>query len=525
MHQFPRRRYLGRELPHADRLTEDLQPLAEKAAGGINEQDVQAGVFTYARLESSCYYEGTLLAYDVSLSVETGANTYAKVDATGPDGSAANVQESMAWQQLQDIDDDSVLASTLNTGEDTLLVFGHVVYAVREAGATYTSQDQSRLQFAIGLDDSVVDYTCTGVLFPPDPPAREIYRGAVAFDPANDFDYRHVQRQQNGTGLANHLHAARMICTVPVSEGLHTVSVVGRRVPRHDGKVDNTGTGSEVQVYSRQLAVLRLKGWSKAENTFAAPTTVPVFEDGDTLSATAIQTNRLTPLVAAHNDLTEAAVLRGAFRHEHLPSVVQDVSFVQLTPAAAVDLPAFTTYVGHADTTSTPGVAGWQRISDGAGKYLTDTNSGAGWDITNTAGALVVLANVAVKRIWVVGSREDQVVGFFIIRYKDSTGTWNYVGVSEAPITPRNESDPVGADGATRISATPNQNPCEDDEPLMWVVSTADLIAVNPNATTIQEIEVVAATWDASIGGGLTVKMSTQNAALHVLVLKGVDLA
>lgn len=68
-----------------------------------------------------------------------------------------------------------------------------------------------------------------------------------------------------------------------------------------------------------------------------------------------------------------------------------------------------------------------------------------------------------------------------------------------------------------------DQNYCEEDVALLWVFDTAVLLASNANASTIKNIEVVCATYDAT-HGGLTVNMETQKATLSAFMLKGVTL-
>jgi hypothetical protein len=161
-------------------------------------------------------------------------------------------------------------------------------------------------------------------------------------------------------------------------------------------------------------------------------------------------------------------------------------------------------------------------VSNGAGTDLYVDAGGGGFVLTGNDGVLVVLANVEVKELGVTASNESRAVGLFLIRYRDSTGTWNYLGETEVALTPRNQTEVEQADGSDYFGSA-GYNPSYEDVPLLWVVDTAALLVTNPNASTIQRIEVVQATHDGT-GTGLTVNMRTQRACLTAFLLKGVSL-
>jgi hypothetical protein len=527
-HIFTPRAFKNREVADPVKLSEAIRWIAEKAASGLGEQDfssTEAGgakLFTFAKLEADCYYAAYQYRARVSMNLTLTANKYAKQNALGPGANTATVQDTPAWQVITDDVTGTRMEKSIATGEDILVVFAQTQAASWKgppnSGATDLTEAPLRLQYALRVDGVVMDDTITGAAHMPDWPPRQVYSGIKADVNTNDFDFRHRFWQANGTGLSNYIQPARLTRTIPVVEGTHVVDVVARRLPYSNFQIDNDGEGSSVQVYNRRLFVLRLKGWSKWSG--GGPSlTVADFQTGDVLSNTSLLADRLTPIKNALSDVDESAAMRGCFRNEHLPSVVAFGTVTTLASDTATTLFAYSTYNGYDSTT------GWWQVLDTLGNALLVDAGGAG--ITVTDGVLVVLANVQVPRIWVPNNDEPKSVGLFCIRYKDNANVWNYLGETEAAITPRNPSSVEGQDrggGATDPLTTPgNMNDCDEDVPLMWVVDTRQLIIDNPSATIIKAIEVVGATHDASASGNL-VKMQTQRGILTAFLLKGVTL-
>lgn len=519
-HIFPRKAYKAGEAADPVALNKDIQSIVEKAAAGLGEQDLASAVLTAANIGANAYVQAYETKQGVTLGLTAAGTGYAKQNPAN----AATVLYSAEWQVITDITSAAELAKTLTTGEDKLWILAQTQMAgwlgtLGDALAALShSDDPYRVQVALRVDEGVVEDTITGTRLFPDYPPRQLYTGAQATSTSNDFDFRHVLWQKNGVGLPNHLQPCRVSKVVPVSEGSHTVSVVVRRLPKENFDLDNDGDGSCMQVFNRRLFILQLKGSSKS--TASSPTlTTPAFnEDGQVLSAASLLTDRLNVIRDGLNDVPEAAIQRGALMAPHLPSCVKYVDCEVLAPSGTVVIPAPSTYNGYGTAT------GWQVVTDGAGTSLMVDNGGAGFTLTGNAGVIVVLANVQVVRLNVAANRTDYIAGVFIIGYKDNINVWNYVAETEAVITPRNESDPIGADGSTRLAGiTAGQDKCDEDVPLLWVVDTAVLLAANANASLIKEIKVFQATYDMT-RAALSVNMETQRGSLTAAYLLGVTL-
>lgn len=519
-HIFPRKAYKAGEVADPDALNKDIQQIAEKAAAGLGEQDLVAGVLTAARIGANAYVQAYETKQGVTLGLTDGATGYAKQSPAN----SATVLYSAEWQVVGNITTAAELSKTIATGEDKLWILAQTQMAGWSAalgdpvGSLLHSDDPYRVQVALRVDEGVVEDTITGTVPFPDYPPRQLYAGAEAVSTSNDFDFRHMMWQKNGVGLPNHLQPCRVSRVVPVSEGSHTVSVVVRRLPKENFDLDNNGLGSCMQVFNRRLFVLRLKGSSKS--SASSPTlTTPAFEDGDVLSVASLLTNRLNVVRDGLNDVPEAAIQRGALFAPHLPSCVKYVDCEVLVPAAAQVISATSGYLGY----GSQNVPSWREINDGAGTALMVDNGGAGFTLTGNAGVIVVLANVQVVRLNVSANRTDYIAGVFIVGYKDNANVWNFIAETEAVITPRNESDPIGADGLRLQGITAGQDNCDEDVPLLWVVDTAVLLAANANASLIKEIKVFQATYDMT-RGALSVNMETQRASLTAVYLLGVTL-
>ena len=532
-HIFPKKSFRNKEIAIKGDFDDTLMALAEKASSGLNEHDLSsvepaggAKLIPITSLEAGVYYAAYERKVAQSMRLTAGGvNFYAMPGAVGVHNTAT-IADSTEWQPITDDVTAVPLSKTITTGEDILCVFAQIQSAGWKgdlrATPTLASDDEYRLQYAIRVDGVVYEDTITGMSQFPEAPPQQFYNGCAAVSPTSDFDYRHKMWQQNGIGLPNHLQPARLTRTIPVVEGEHRVEIVARRPMRLNGKVDNGGAGSSMQAYNRRLFVLRIKGWSKFSGTSVPSLSIAPWDEGEVVSSANLNTARVVPVKNALNNVSEAAIQRGALRSEHLPSVVAFTTVqVLLNPSVVVCTGATaSTYAGWGSA------VGWQQIHDGAGNTLAVVNT-----FTLSPGVMVVLANVEVVTIvtTVAASIENKIVGNFIIRYKDSTNAWNYVAETEVSLTPRNQTRDIGsADPAYNLVSnySPAMQPIREDVALMWTFDTDALLAINPNASTIKAIEVMCATFDASQSPPvLSVNMTTGRASLTAFLLKGVPLA
>ena len=277
-----------------------------------------------------------------------------------------------------------------------------------------------------------------------------------------------------------------------------------------DYLVDSDGDGTTVQLFNRRFFILRIKGVSA--HTGGVPSVgVEVFEDGQVVEAADINASGFTALQTVVNDLGTEAVERGAFRNEHLPSMVYGPKAVAITPGNPTS--AITgAYPGY----NTNGAA-WDIIDDGLGVNLRITGPTAGeWDLSANPGTFIVLANVRVAYVkWVAPlapASNNQALGCLALRFTNASGTTTLLGETEVYVNGH----------AFDNEATEGSVDLDIDVPLMWVVDSADL---GSNDKHITRVEVVGTVWNGNNGILPGVEMKTQQGFITGFVLKGVSVA
>lgn len=516
-HTFPKRRFRPGEVADPDVLNEAFQDIVPKLAGRIGEQDISTDVKGKLAVADEAYYDAHQIVKGSNPDLTDAAaagHPYATIDGDGGADPPATVEDSVSWQSLQDEGGTDVMALDIDCGEgDTLVMFAQAQhFAWKGTGPTDAADIDAplKLQYAFEVDGAVVENSITGAAVWPDPPPQQWYRATPA---SNEFDYRHIQYLQNTLGIAHAAGASRILYATQIQSGSHTVALKARRLPMSDYKIDSAGDGTTVQVFNRRLFVLRIKGQSPRSDT-GSQLVVDVFSDGDTLAATSITTNGFTKLATEVNDLDSGNIARGAFRSEHLPSMVYGPKAVAIYPAG----PAADTFIGTYPGYGTNS-AGWGIVNDGAGNDLSLTGPTAGqWDLSANPGTLVVLANVQVNYVKWTGasapSTDTRALGVLALRMKNAAGTYTLLGETEVVINGHNFDNNFFLTDSAAI---------EIDVPLMWVVDSADLSALDKH---IAQIDVVGCVWDGAAGTAPPdVEMGTQRGMLTAFVLKGVHLA
>jgi hypothetical protein len=516
-HIFPPRKFVDGEVADPVKIVEITQPLVAKLTGRLNEHDVYAATggtntFPYAKLDGSVYYG----VEQVSDSVDpdfTDAAAAGYPWATPNQANCWTLLDEPAWAVVDnDTSPGHSLTVTLSTGEDKLAIFAQIQYAAWFGDATGafaktapSASNPLRIQFAIRVDGAVIEETITGAALWPDPAPQPFYR-VEAENTTNEYDFRQIRYVQNAAGLSSALRSVRLTWAMPVMEGSHTVEVVARRIPQSDGKTEENGSGVVVQALNRWINVLQVKGHAKGDGT-APSLAVSALEDGETATLANLFTSRLYAIRDTVNDLDASALERGALRHEHLASVVASADAKAITPNSSV--PVGGTYPGFGTSS-----AQWQVVNDGVGANLEITNGGSGWDVSAGNGFLVVMANVQLYRInWSAAPSTDvRAIGCFALAYTDQGGTRNIPRVAEVYFN-GHHPDASGINNDIR--------PIEDDVPLMYVVSFADLRTLG--VTSISKIEAVASKWDGAAGvSPAPVEVRTKYGSLYAFLLKGV---
>lgn len=445
-----------------------------------------------------------------------GGEFYADPDSVFADDVAVLSTQGQ-WQSLIDQNDSTQKMSlSFTSGDDILVIIAQAQhfawYGADTTLVTYEPPSWNtalRIQYALKVDDVLLDNTVTGAFFFPDAPPQQWYRATPTLSTA-DFDYRHIQYVQDTIGTNNACMPVSLFYAVPVQSGAHDVELVARMLPGIDYKTPEDGDGVTVQVFNRQLFVLRLRGESSYAGT-TPTTTVSAFDDGTTFTIANLFTNGQYRIRDTLNDVEPQHIERAALRNEHLPSLVYGPKTKVLTDASATATVS-TTYPGY----GTDGV-GWTTVAGAAGNLEVTGPTAGEWDLDANPGLFVVLANVQVPYLkWKVGwggSRVDtRALGILAIATTDHGGTRTVHGISEAYVNSHNR-DPYD---------TTLMHDIDVDIPLMLVIDSDDLAA--GDAKKIAKVEVLASTWNAVDGSTPFVDMKCQRAGLCAFVLKGVHL-
>lgn len=525
-HTFPRRRYRPNEVVDPSKITEEVQLVATKLNGRLNEHDIDgADLKAKVPVADGAYY-GAHQAVKVSSPHwrRGGGHYYAAPTGDPAEDDVAAVADSVGWQVLQDEGGTDTIHVNIDASEgDKLFVLALAQWCAWSYSSTTSGtldEDVAavysiplRLQFGVRLDGAVVDETITGAAMFPDAPPQQWYRATVSAASADDYDYRHLDYLQNTTGMPMAVHACRVTTSAEVSAGNHTVELVARRLPPHDYKVDNAQKGQGVRVFNRRLLVLRQKG-SPPHSGSAANVNVTPVEDGDVLTHAYFTTDTFAKFTTAVNAVKDEHLARGALRHEHLPSMLYGTSFT--TAPDNVKLAHTGLYPGF----GTDGAA-WSRAGDGGAHYLELTGPTAGeWDLVANPGVLIILADVEVTDLeWTGGAipaapNEIRAIGCFAIGVTNSAGTRVIYESSEVYINSSAVNDTTDPKTPVEIHAS---------VPLLLVIDSDDVSVANQHIT---KIEVLCSTWDGDNGTNPTgITLKTRRGSLLVYGLKGVHLA
>ena len=500
-HTFPPRRLQSGEPVDPEVFNETFQNVVSKLSGRLNEQDIDAASLKASvAVADGAYYSCHYLVYktDPRWGDWLNAGVNPAYDGSCP------VYEGADWNPLLD-NGANPLSLTFTTGDDVLILFAQLQHAAHGTTAADVSGfgDPVRLQYAFRVDGQLLDDTVTGAFFFPDPPPQQWYRASAASSLA-DFDFRHIQYIQNTTGINSATHGNRMVRSMSVQAGQHTVEVLARRVPRNNYALDNDGTGITTAVLNRALFVLRIRG--RSAGTGAAPdVTVAAVEDGQTLTLGNVFTNSLESLRTTVNALEPRHVEREALRNEHLPSIVYRPEVAIIAPATSV--PVTTVYPGW-------GVdgAGWTTVNDGLGATLTISPVG-GWRLDQNPGTLIVLANVQIWKVsWVtttgITAEDGRGLAIACLAFTNHLGTRTVLGQTEVTVNGHNPNPVVTG-----------MEPIGDDLPLMWVIDSSTLSADDQRITSI---EVLISSYDAAASGTDSVEVRTQRGMVCAFSLNGV---
>lgn len=517
-HTLPPKAFRDGEPVDPEPFNQVFQETASKLASRLNEHDIDATtVKANVSVEDGAYYGAHRLQKMANpLFTRSGgqAGAWASIDVTA----VADLTSQGQWQSLLDQDDDSPMRVSFTSGEDILVIIAQAQHfawygtgSALDPTETPSWNTALRIQYALKVDDVLLDNTVTGAFFFPDAPPQQWYRATPDSSTA-DFDYRHIQYVQDTLGTNNACMPVSLFYAVPVASGAHDVELVARMLPGIDYKTPEEGDGVSVQVFNRQLFVLRIRGGSayagNAPNAGADP-----FDDGSAFTLDGLFTDGQYVLRSTLNNVQTQHLERGALRAEHLPSLVYGPKTKILddaSPTATID----STYPGY----NTDG-AGWVTVAGASGNLEVTGPTSGEWDLAANPGLFVVLVNVQVPYLkWKVGwagtTRTDtRGVGILAIATTDRGGTRTVHGITEAYVNTHNRHSFDDTD----------MREIHVDIPLMLVIDSDDL-GVSGDARHIDKVEVIASTWNAVDGTTPFLDMKCQRAGLCAFVLKGVHL-
>jgi len=377
MHEFPQKIE-----PSSARDPETLNVNTRRTASTLrvlNEHNLAEGALVVDDLEDWCVtsFAVTRLQVDPGIDVPGGKGTYWPRNL-GLGNPALEVQGSTSWQVVS--------SSSITTGEDSLLVVGWAQFA---CGAG-TDGDESpwafptRAQFALAVDGTVLENTITGTE-DEHPAPYELYHTDHTFKDYKAWDSRHVEWLPDANGIGKSCGFVRLMYSIPVAAGGHDVRIVARRLTQglHQENLPTALTTSDVAtwirrdknysdlsanklwIFNRGVAAVRVGGWQTAEDCPESDPSIPEFEDQDTLDEASLTVGNLE---------------RGAVIYDHFSGTLTDnVDDAALDTPHAVSVP-YTTFgapIGE--------------------KVLDVSRGGAGFDVSDLKGWVLILADVEVR--------------------------------------------------------------------------------------------------------------------------------
>lgn len=486
-----------------DLLNRALAAPAEEVAGHLNEHNFSSSTpFTTADQVDEVYWQIGYVVESVDPFIDT-LMIPGPVIVLEPD--VYQVADTYEWDRV------GGCLVTMTTGEGIVQIEAWAQYGVyidwqiagfeqyynvfnsgmQDPGAIIGEAHSStlpRIQFAIRVDGVVVEQTITGVENVFDRAPRNIYPQ----DPGRGDDTTsmsiHTFRTDDTTSLNGPCNPVRLGFLVPVTQGSHTFELVVRRVPIHDGVLIDSNSFSglfstgwaPLYVFSRKILAIEHKQVASASggnSTFGSP----YFDIGDTLSAAALQDDRLYNVRDEVNDLAGGNLARGALRKEHLPSRILYPSQEFINSSAS----SSTVYPGYGSNT------GWHAVVDSVAVELATRNGP--YNFAANPCFVVVWATVYVKVIDCDPGFETQThQAQFAIQtvYQDgSTGV---------------QGEDIGFTSASNADTHPNLTDMYDEYSAIHLLAFFDF-RETPPGKTINRFRVVSSVWDGGLGGNTSV--------------------
>lgn len=506
-HEFPLEIIDANSSRNPELLNERFRKLAAELSAGLNEHDLAAGLITdKTKIEHEAIT--SLSVVRVSADPSWLTNYHGGYWAEEDTGNSVDINDTPAWQEIA--------TTTLTSGEDMLYIVANMTY-VGGYDNSFPDPLPVRAQFCLEVDGALQQDTITGHLDLTQDVSTETYQVDRTNVPYKTWDHRHIRRLVDVVALGGNAKAIRMVCSIPVLEGSHTVRLLGRRVPRNEIIISATSTIVEnreyllyqnkmspndletyatselniLRVYSHTLAVFRLGGWQKATTADANTFAPDDLEDGDTLARTKIKAQRIDAAATVLNDLKEGELARGSLRSEHLPSVVKSETAHQIT-----------------DTTLTTITTEYDGFENTTGDNILQYN----WALDKDAeGRVLILADIEVTDLSLAGENRDVLIGVFKLVAETGSGLV-VLGGTEAYVS----SDVLIPASPLASSVTPRWtdgalDDVNENVSLAWAGELSEL-----PADTLS-IRVYACVWDAEFGAGSGMSMEVKRRNLSCI--------
>jgi len=422
-----RRRYDNGDTSDVDSLNLDLQDVAARLGGRLDQHNFMQNDLGESDIENSAYQEW----YLVSVPVDHAAAH----NTQGPQSAATDAMD-------VPLDGDWHVVSScqleLVTGECVVVVRASAVWASFPHEISWNpttgedEYDRPRPVFGLRIGGAVHMPAITGLMHTSDvPPVPVRLSNPKALTTLLGTGHlKAIQAYSEGSPFCH----VRLKWSIPLPAGVHGAEFVVRAAQNMAPLREALAIDAALKVYTRKM-LTRVIPRQAPSGGSSANVAVPAWESGDTFSRSSYRDDRLQPLVGASNAITSGMVARAAFNHAHLPSSLKRVDVVPFVMAAAEYCEA--QYPGWGSSTpagARTGATGWWQIDDAGVKLET---SGAAWATTSDGSGLIhVLADVGltdIRRGTGVGLGIDEnESALFALGYHDGT---NWV-ILEGTISP-----------------------------------------------------------------------------------------
>jgi len=480
-YKFPKRLVQSETPFKAREFNQDWQPIGDKASGRLNAHDILGDIKEFSPKPGVQAFHKPYYV-EVSSNPDWGSPSAGyRAPTLGTLTNASFVPQSSNWSQVE-----SMVFEDIVTGNGSVWIVFWCNYVYHEfipsdsGAARHTGfiagVPAPGLQLAIRVDGQVVSESVTAQV-------DEWHRSAQALKPVSQRDSSNTSasmknlpgpglyKSQAIRGIGPQAGAVRVVVSVPVSAGTHTIEAVARSIQPVVPQL--LPADAAVVIHNRKLFALECPVFPANAPTRVSVET-PTFLDGHVVSQASMKTNRADIITAALNNIEDGDLARGALMNKHLPPTHLDVSHTTILPAGAQQLNC--AYPGYGiDTisgTKATGATGWWWLDDGAGVDLTtldDPVRGAVDILTDGVDSLViVMGNVQLNEInGTPGGGPGDDIGcmaaFALGVQRDDLTTINILGSTEVYVN--NYTYWVQADGNTSTLS----RPVEYDVPIFHV--------------------------------------------------------